>query len=461
MTDRSRRVPKTRLTRFAAFGQMAGGIAVGALGEGARKLAKGERPQLSDLILTPANARRVTDQLARLRGAAMKLGQMISLDAGDVLPSELTEILAQLREAANVMPPKQLDRVLAAEWGPDWRKKFARFETRPIAAASIGQVHRAVLHSGRELAVKVQYPGVATSIDADIDNVAALLRYSGLLPAGLDIRPLLAEAKRQLHEEADYLREAEQMRRYRALMEEDPRFVIPEPIEELLRPTILPMDFVAGAPIETLAEADQATRDEVTSAMLALVLRELFEFGYMQTDPNFGNFRWQNQQGRIVLLDFGAARSIPPETTASYRRLLRAGLDEDPAKLRMALLEIGFVSEAQLTRHGDTFDEMIEILLAHVARSRPEGALFDFSDRSFVEALRERAAPIMADRANWHLPPAQTLFVQRKISGTALLSVRMRAQMPLIEMVRPYAEGSLGGSMSASDLNTAMRPPRS
>lgn len=443
MTDRSRPVPKTCLSRLAAFGQMAGGIAAGALGEGARKLAKGERPQLSDLILTPGNARRVTDQLARLRGAAMKLGQMISLDAGDVLPAELTEILARLRETANVMPPKQLDKVLASEWGPEWRKRFARFESRPIAAASIGQVHRAVLPSGRELAVKVQYPGVAKSINADIDNVAALLRYSGLLPAGLDIKPLLAEAKRQLHEEADYLREAQQMRRYAGLLADDPRFVIPEPVEDLLRPTILPMDFVAGAPIETLADADQTTRDEVTAALLGLVLRELFEFGYMQTDPNFGNFRWQKEHGRIVLLDFGATRAIPPETVAAYRRLMRAGLDEDPARLRGALLEIGFVSEAQLNRHGGAFDRMIDLLLEHVAQSRPEGALFDFSDRSFVEALRDHATPIMADRANWHLPPAQTLFVQRKISGTALLSVRMRAQMPLIEMVSPYAEGSV------------------
>ncbi|PFG62324.1 putative unusual protein kinase regulating ubiquinone biosynthesis (AarF/ABC1/UbiB family) [Thioclava sp. ES.031] len=444
MTDRARRVPKGRISRLAAFGQMAGGVAAGALGEGAKRWARGERPQLSDLVLTPGNARRVSDQLGRLRGAAMKLGQMISLDAGDVLPAELTEILARLREAADVMPPKQLDRILIAEWGPDWRKRFARFESRPIAAASIGQVHRAVLPSGRELAVKVQYPGVADSIDADIDNVATLLRYSGLLPAGLDLAPLLAEAKRQLHEEADYLREAEQMRRYRALLADDPRFVLPEPIDDLLRPTILPMDFLPGRPIETLTEADQPQRDQVMSALLDLLLREVFTFGYMQTDPNFGNFRWQPDEGRIVLLDFGAARSVGPETAAAYRRLLQAVLAEDRAGLRAGLLEIGFVSEAQLSRHGAAFDKMIDILVAHIADSRAPGALFDFSDRSFVEALRATAAPIMADRSSWHLPPAHTLFVQRKISGTALLSVRMRAQVPLIDMVRPYAEAAGG-----------------
>jgi len=160
------------------------------MAEGARRMARGERPQLSDLVLTPANAMRVTEQLSRLRGAAMKLGQMLSLDAGDMLPAELTAILARLRDSAHHMPPAQLQKVLAAQWGADWRRRFVHFDPRPLAAASIGQVHRARLPDGRELAIKVQYPGVAESIDADVDNVATLLRLSNLLPASLDIAPL-------------------------------------------------------------------------------------------------------------------------------------------------------------------------------------------------------------------------------------------------------------------------------
>lgn len=439
MTDRSRRVPQARVARLAAFGQIAGGVAAGVLGEGARRLARGERPQLSDLLLTPANALRVTEQLSRLRGAAMKLGQMLSLDAGDVLPSELTQILGRLRDAAHVMPSAQLNRVLAAQWGSDWRSRFAQFEPTPIAAASIGQVHRAVLPSGRVLAVKVQYPGVAASIDADIDNVATLLRLSGLLPQGLNVAPLLAEAKRQLHEEADYLREADQMRRYRALLAGDDRFVVPAPDDDLLRPGILPMDYIAGAPIESLTDARQPTRDVVMGALLELVLRELFEFGFMQTDPNFANYRWQAESGRIVLLDFGAARPVPDVTVEAYRGLLGAGLSENREGLRAALVGIGFVSPALHDRHGATLDALIDILLRHVGASRTAPGLFDFADRGFVAALRDTSAPIVADRSSWHIPPADTLFVQRKISGTALLCVRMRARLPLIRMVADYA----------------------
>lgn len=432
MTDpRYRKVPSARLSRLASFGQMAGGVAGGMLAEGVRRLASGERPKLSDLLLTPGNAMRVTDQLSRLRGAAMKLGQMISMDAGDILPGELTAILARLRDTAHFMPAAQLNQVLAGEWGADWRRQFAHFEARPIAAASIGQVHRAVLPDGQVLAVKVQYPGVARSIDADVDNVASLLRLSGMLPDRLAIGPLLSEAKRQLHEEADYVREAEQMRRYRTMLEGDPAFVVPSPVDALSRKQILAMEFAPGEPIETLQDAPQAVRDGTMTALLGLVLRELFTFGYMQTDPNFANYRWQAETGRIVLLDFGAARAVPSQTVEAYRRLMRAGLADDRDAVLSALIEVGFISTATLQRHRRTIDDMVDLTLGHVGRP---GA-FDFSDRSFVGPLLRQSEIIIADRGAWHVPPADTLFVQRKISGMALLAIRMQARVPVRDMV--------------------------
>jgi predicted unusual protein kinase regulating ubiquinone biosynthesis (AarF/ABC1/UbiB family) len=131
------------------------------------------------------------------------------------------------------MPPDQLNRVLAEQWGNDWRARFAQFDSTAIAAASIGQVHRAVLPDGRVVAVKVQYPGVVQSIDADVDNVATLLRMSGLLPDTLDVGPLLAETKKQLREEADYWREAEQMRRYGEMLAGDDDFIVPRAVPDL------------------------------------------------------------------------------------------------------------------------------------------------------------------------------------------------------------------------------------
>ncbi|WP_093333867.1 ABC1 kinase family protein [Sphingomonas rubra] len=432
MSDRtSSRVPSGRLARFGAFGRLAGGLAGGVVAEGARRIAAGERPRMGDLVLTPANATRVADQLSHLRGAAMKLGQMISMDGGDFLPPELTAILARLRDRANHMPPRQLDQVLAAEWGKGWRARFAHFQAHPIAAASIGQVHRARLPDGREVAIKVQYPGVAESIDADVDNVATLLRVSGLLPREIDVGPLLVEAKRQLHEEADYAREGAMMTRYAALVADLPDLVVPTFVPELTTGRVLAMSFVEGVPVETLAEAPQEVRDRAMTTLIGLVLRELFDWGVMQTDPNFANYRWQPETQKLVLLDFGAARAVPAATVDGYRRLLAAGLSGDKAAVTREAVAAGFLGEAAVLRHAATVDRMLDVILAEL--NRPER--FDFGDRAFIGTLREQGMAMAADRATWHVPPVETLFVQRKISGTALLATRLKAKVAARDMI--------------------------
>ena len=404
---------------------MAGGIAGGMIGEGARRLAAGERPTVDQLLMTPANAKRLADRLAHLRGAAMKLGQMISMDAGDVLPPELSAILARLRENADFMPPHQLDKVLAADWGKDWRKLFRRFEPRPIAAASIGQVHRAMLPDGRLLAIKVQYPGVAQSIDSDVDNVASLLKLTGLLPKELDIAPLLTAAKEQLREEADYLREGAMMQRFADLLADQPQFVVPELVEELTTPRILAMTYEEGGPIEKLEEEPQELRDRTFAQLIELVGRELFETRLMQTDPNFANYRWQSKTGRIVLLDFGAAREVSEGLSQDYRRLLNAGIAGDRAAVLDAAVDAGFIAEKAVARHPDAMRRAVDIVVTQMTSDGP----LDFGDRAFVPEIRDTVMPIAQDRESWHLPPAETLFVQRKVSGTALLGARLKARV--------------------------------
>lgn len=428
-----RAVPRSRFARASQFGRLAGGVAAGVMAEGARRLAQGERPRARDLLLTPGNIGRVADRLAHLRGAAMKLGQMISLDAGEFLPPELTAVLARLRSNAYRMPPGQLDRVLAREWGRDWRRRFRSFGASPIAAASIGQVHRAETHDGRCLAIKVQYPGVADSIDADVDNVATLLRLSGLLPAGLDVAPLLGEAKRQLAREADYAREGRQMEHFRSLLAGEDAFVVPALDAEFTTPQVLAMSFLDSRPIETVEDAGQEERNLVVARLVELVLRELFSFGVMQTDPNFANYRLM-ADGRIALLDFGAVHEVPEGISSGYGQLLRAALASDRGAIRDAAAEAGFVGPLVPQRHPQAFDRMVEIVLAELHRPGP----FDFGDRAFLAALRHEGMTIAADRGSWHLPSADLLFVQRKISGTALLAARLKARIDVRAMLEHH-----------------------
>ena len=422
---RARSVPSSRIGRLAGFGGLASGMVAGALGEGARRLAAGERPSMDQMLLTPGNAKRVADRLAHMRGAAMKLGQMISMDAGDVLPPELSAILSRLREQADFMPSRQLDKVLAEQWDKDWRRQFRRFEPRPIAAASIGQVHKALTRDERHLASKVQYPGVAQSIKSDVDNVAGLLRMTGLLPQELDIGPMLAAAKEQLREEADYEREGRMMPCYAELLKDDDRFVIPELHPDLTRPHILAMSFEEGRPIEALAEEPQEVRDRIFSNMIELVGRELFDFGFMQTDPNFANYRYRADTGQIVLLDFGAARTVAPKVAAHYRSLLEAGLAQDRDRVREEAIAAGFIAPQAVERHPDRINRAIDIVVTEIARDDR----LDFGDRAFVPEIRDEVMPIAKDKASWHLPPPETLFVQRKVSGTALLGAKLGARV--------------------------------
>ncbi|MFM7376664.1 MAG: ABC1 kinase family protein [Erythrobacter sp.] len=422
---RQRAVPAGRIARLGTFGRLVGGVAGGMVAEGARRLASGEGINPRDLILTPGNVQRMTDRLSHLRGAAMKMGQMISLDAGDFLPEELSKILATLRDQANFMPTKQLDQVLRAEWGPDWRKQFRWFNPRPIAAASIGQVHKALTRDGEGLAIKVQYPGVAKSIDSDVDNVMTLLKVAGFAPPELEMDKLMAAAKQQLHEEADYQREGAQMAMYRAMLADTPGFVVPRLHEGLTRGSILAMSFEEGVSIEDLGNEPPERRDEVFARLIRLVARELFDLGVMQTDPNFANFRYRRETGEIVLLDFGACRPVDPGVANGYRKMLLAGLNGNAEDVLKATIEAGFMMPIVAEKHPERVNRMIDIVVGEMRADAP----FDFGDRAFIPLLREEGWAIAQDKDTWAFPPIETLFVQRKVSGTALLGARLKAKV--------------------------------
>jgi predicted unusual protein kinase regulating ubiquinone biosynthesis (AarF/ABC1/UbiB family) len=422
---RQRPVPAGRMARFGTFGKLVGGVAGGMVAEGARRLASGENISARDLILTPGNVQRLTDRLSHLRGAAMKMGQMISLDAGDFLPEELSRILATLRDQANFMPTRQLDQVLRSEWGPDWRKQFRWFNPRPIAAASIGQVHKALTRDGEELAIKVQYPGVAKSIDSDVDNVMTLLKVAGFAPPELEMDKLMAAAKQQLHEEADYQREGAQMALYREQLAGVEGFVVPRLHEGLTRGSILAMSFEDGVSIEELGNEPPERRDLVFARLIRLVARELFDFGVMQTDPNFANFRYRRETGEIVLLDFGACRPVDPAVANGYRKMLQAGLLGNSEDVLAATIEAGFMMPIVAEKHPERVNRMIDIVINEMREDAP----FDFGDRAFIPLLRDEGFAIAQDKDTWAFPPIETLFVQRKVSGTALLGARLKAKV--------------------------------
>jgi len=411
---------------------VAGNMALGSVAE----LSRGRRPKMRDLLLTPGNITRVTDQLAQMRGAAMKVGQLISMEGGDFLPPELSEIMTRLRNDAHFMPPAQLRRVLTGAWGTDWQRQFRGFDVRPIAAASIGQVHRATARDGRDLAIKVQYEGVARSIDSDVANVGALIRMAGILPPGFEMAPYLEEARAQLHEETDYVREGAHMARFGMLLAGDARFVLPELHEDLTTQTVLAMSYVPGAPIEAAAEEDQATRDRLMGDLIDLLLTELFRFGLMQTDPNFANYRYDAGTSRIALLDFGASREIAPEIARLYRQLLIAGLDADAAGMEAAGEALRFISPQTAPAHRAQILHMMELAFAALRSDAP----FDFAATDLPRQMQTEG--IALSEMGFVPPevPMDVLYLQRKFGGMFLLGARLGARLPVARMLRDHLE---------------------
>ena len=283
-------VPTDRFNRMFRLGKLATGMAATAFNQGAKQLATGEMPSAAGIFLNHANAKRIAAELAQMRGAVMKIGQLLSMEAGEFLPPELTEILSGVRDSAHSMPPGQLHEVLTRAWGQHWQDCFESFNDQPFAAASIGQVHEAVDRDGRRLAIKVQYPGIAASIDSDVDNVASLLKWLRLIPPGLDIKPLLDAARHQLHDEADYRLEAKHLQSYRRRLESDAVFRLPEVIDHLSGPDILAMTFVEGGNIDNLTGVHPDLRDKLATCLIDLSLKEFLRWGTVQSDPNFANF---------------------------------------------------------------------------------------------------------------------------------------------------------------------------
>lgn len=433
---KSKAIPSSRLSRVSRLGALAGKIAGNVVTQGAGQLLKGERPALASLLLTPKNMTNVANQLASMRGAAMKLGQLISMDAGDFLPPELATILSRLREDADPMPKAQLIETLNKAWGEKWQDSLLYFSFAPVAAASIGQVHKAITMDGKMLAIKVQYPGVRKSIDSDVDNVATLIKLTGLIPKSLDINPLLSEAKTQLHQEADYNREAAMLTRYGQQLTEIERFIIPQTYEPLTSETVLAMDFIEASNLDTLLDESQEVRNAVMTDLMGLFFNEVFNFKLLQSDPNLANYKFNTETKQIVLLDFGATREIPESISIGYKALLNSAALQDKQLMAEAALDIGLIDKSHTPEQVDAVIGIGMEACESLIHNEP----YDFGASDLIQRLHDKGMTLTTEHDFWHTPPADALFIHRKLGGLFLLARRLGAQVNMRALAAPWLE---------------------
>jgi predicted unusual protein kinase regulating ubiquinone biosynthesis (AarF/ABC1/UbiB family) len=431
------RVPTTRLGRLARLGFTAGELAIGGMAEGVRRFAGTKPADASSVFLTASNARKLASRLAGMRGAAMKMGQILSMESADFLPREFADALAILRHSADTMPLSQIKRMMGREYGKDWQKRFLDFNFEPIAAASIGQVHRVVSWDGRDLALKIQYPGVAKSINSDVDNMAMLMHMINLLPVEIDITGIVKEAKRQLHQEADYIVEAQYLKDYRKLVEDEPRFVVPRVYDDLTTKRILAMDYVEGETLESLAGqgVSQELKDSVGSLLEHLLFRELFEFRTMQSDPNFGNYLYQPETDRIVLLDFGSTVTFDETFTRRYAQIARAMIDRDDMAVRRLAEQMGYLRPENSDEYVGRVLDIIRLISEPVIR----GGVYDFGRSDVFARGRDAGLEMMFnDMSEYRVPPPETMFLHRKLVGSFMLCSRIGARVNVQELIEPF-----------------------
>ncbi len=438
-SKRSKPVPKSRASRLFRIARMASGVATGALAERGRQLAKGQRPPLKDLVLSPANAKRVTRQLSDMRGAAMKLGQIMSMEGSSIVPPQLAEILADLRSNATAMPATQLHSAMSEGLGANWRNLFASFANKPIASASIGQVHRAVSLEGKPLAIKVQYPGIADSISSDVDNLSSLLNISGLIPKQIELKPFLDEAKKLLHQEADYLTEAKYLEIFGSALKDDDRFVIPEYHQSLSSKNVLAMDYIDGLSIEYLQRENQSHIDRAITNLFDLLFIELFDLNMVQTDPNFANYRYQiDDDDNLVigLLDFGAAQRFSKTFAKNYLKLVKAVIDENNADILQTAEKLGYELENASESYQKLVLDIFYLVLEPFAQ--PDG--YDFSTANLSERVAELAQEANQFKRDWTTPPTAALYLHRKLGGLYMLAERLGANVDLNALFTPFLE---------------------
>lgn len=429
---RESKVPSSRFSRMWQYGGLATSMAFGAVGESFRR-ATGSTPEAGgSLMLSEANMQRLVSKLSKMRGAALKLGQMMSFQDSKMLPKPIHDVLQRVQDSADYMPASQRNRVLSSNLGSEWRALFSHFEETPIAAASIGQVHRAILAStSQSVAVKIQYPGVASSIDSDLSNLAILLTASRLLPKGLYLDKTIANARVELAWECDYLREAEMATRFRNLLADETNiYHVPAIIKEASAQQVLTAEFAEGTGVTKGQHFTQEQKDWIGINVLRLCLREITEFKFMQTDPNWTNFLFNDKAHKLELLDFGASRDFPDRFILPYIRTLLAASRGDREQVRDLSVELGYLtgheSQAMVKAHVSS----VLTLAEPFAETAPE--VYDFRNQTITDRvrgyipvmLRERLAP----------PPEETYSIHRKLSGAFLLCAKLGSRVRCREM---------------------------
>ena len=394
-----------------------------------------KRPNLKSALISKKNVTATVDTLKNLRGAAMKFGQLLSLDETVILSPDLAAIFAQLQSSGYSMTPSQLKKVLNHNWGDDWLKHFKYFDVRPFAAASIGQVHKATLKSGEVVAIKVQFPGVKQSIDSDLATLKFIMKTSGMLPENFPLEHYLSQCGDLLKRETNYELEAENINLFSGFLKGSKVIHVPKVYNKLSTDQTLTMSFLEGRELSNIMEFDQSVRDEISLNLIELLFNEIFNFKMVQTDPNLANFLLTRGGKSICILDFGACCRVSEDTYRLYKELLSVALSLDLNCIKSFLQEKNFIPQETSMAGTKFLENIISVTINELSKDET----FDFQKSKVFQLIVQENLNLYFDLIPSSVLGSDFIFIQRKIFGLILFFRSIGTKLPLLKILKHQA----------------------
>jgi predicted unusual protein kinase regulating ubiquinone biosynthesis (AarF/ABC1/UbiB family) len=433
-SNRPKRVPVSLIERNLKTTNLFIKIGLQTSGDMISDLIQGKSVNFNRSLLSTKNMHSTVETLKQLRGAAMKLGQLISLDDQLILTPELSKIIKQLRSSGYSMPPRQIKKILDKNWGPGWLKNFDDFQVSPFAAASIGQVHKAKIKNGFEVAVKIQYPNISATIKNDLKSLRFLVNKSGFLPSDFNTDYYFNVCEDQLMAESNYRLEAENLYNYSEFCRAHKHLKIPKVIEKFSTDEILTMSFEKGSELSSENLSPKLEKNKLAETLMELLLDEIFIFQFVQTDPNLANFLINYDEQKIVLLDFGSCSKVSNETRELYAQLLKVGLTLDREKIKGFLLSSGFLTD-DIDMESDTLvDELIDTIIDELKSNET----FDFSNSQVFDLIEPEKLEKFQKMIPKKLLNGDFVFIQRKILGFVLFFKSIGVSIPILKILKRY-----------------------
>ncbi|HYP74446.1 MAG TPA: AarF/ABC1/UbiB kinase family protein [Polyangiaceae bacterium] len=420
------------------------GVAAGVVGHELKhqvvsRMSASDKLGIAELKTRIEQAKVLAEGFGRLKGAFMKAGQMLSIDASDLLPPEALEILSKLQGQADPIDFAIMREVLERELGNEKLSRISELDETAVASASIGQVYRARAF-GEPVAIKVQYPGISESIDADVDLLEKLgSSWLALSRRKIDASGTFEELRTMLKLEADYERERYYLERFGQLLQADPRFDVPRSVPELCTARVLTMSWASGTSLNDWIRSAPVQEERLILARTALDLYclEFFTWGVVQTDPNFGNFLVRTAERQLVLLDFGASVEYDDQFRTRYIELLRAVARGN----RHRISEHGIGFELMDERESSATKELFVDMLLSAAEPFDRGSQpFNFRDADYAARSSDIVRRFVTS-LRFSPPPRRLIFLHRKLGGLFQLLKRLDVALDLA----PYWDQMLAG----------------